>query len=79
MKATQSTLRKNLTKIKEHGKGHQSIKLGTLGGHNPLCLKSYKIRYPMKNFKHPKLPSFFLLKWKTVYSDHPNRRAACFF
>merc|ERR1711923_514509 len=30
-----------------------SIKVGTLGGHNPLCLKSYKIRTPMKNFKKP--------------------------
>ena len=35
---------------KKHEKYCHSIKAGTLGGHNPLCLKSYKIRYPMKNF-----------------------------
>ena len=50
---------KNLSNIKKHGKDHCSIKVGTLGSHNPRCLKSYKIRHPMKNFKNPKLPSFF--------------------
>ena len=38
---------------KKHEKYYHSIKVGTLGGHNPLCLKSYKIRTPMKNFKKP--------------------------
>ena len=40
-------------KHKKHGRDHSSVKVGTLGGHNPLCLKSYKIRIPMKNFKKP--------------------------
>ena len=41
--------------IKKHGKDHQGIKGGTLGGHNPLCLKSYKIRYTNKNLKNQNL------------------------
>ena len=42
-----SVLRKNLANIKKHGKDHHSIKVGTLGDHYPLRLKSYKIRYPI--------------------------------
>ena len=42
-----SALSKNLTNIKKHGKEHHSIKVGTIGGYNPLCLKSYKIRHFM--------------------------------
>ncbi len=48
---------KNLTNIR-NGKDHQSIIVGT-SGQNPLCLKSYKIRYLMKNFRNPNLLSFF--------------------
>ena len=32
---------------KKHGKEYHSIKVGTLRDHNPLCLKSFKIMYPM--------------------------------
>ena len=44
---------------KKHEKYYHSIKVCTLGGHNPLCLKSYKIRTPMKIFKKPN----FKMKW----------------
>ena len=40
-------------KSNKHEKYYHSIKVGTLGGHNPLCSKSYKIRTPMKNFEKP--------------------------
>ena len=40
----QSALSKNLKIIKKHGKEHDIIKVGTLGGHHTLCLKSYRIR-----------------------------------
>ena len=46
-------------KHKKHEKDHQRIKvtyLVTLGGNDVLFLKSYKIRYPMKNFRNLKLP-----------------------
>ena len=40
---------------KKHEKYYHSIKVGTLGGHNPLCLKSYKFKIKkikqMKKFK----------------------------
>ena len=45
---------------KKHEKYYHSIKVGTLEGQNPLCLKSYKIRTPMKIFKKP----IFKVKWR---------------
>ena len=48
-----SKLSRNQTNIKKHEKYYHSIKVCTLGGHNPLCLKSYKIRTPMKIFNKP--------------------------
>ena len=44
---------------KKHEKYYHSIEVGTLWVHNPLCLKSYKIRTPMKNFKKPN----FKINW----------------
>ena len=48
-----SKLSRNQKNIKKHEKYCHSIKVGTLGGHNPLCLKSYKVRTPTKIFKKP--------------------------
>ena len=44
---THSTLSRNQMNIKKHEKYYHSIIVGTIGGHNPLCLKSNKIRYLM--------------------------------
>ena len=44
---------------KKHEKYCHTFKVGTLGGHIPLCLKFYKIRTTMKNFKNPN----FKMKW----------------
>ena len=59
--AIHSGLSKNLINIKKHGKDPHSIEIVTLEDHYPLCLKPYKIKNPMKNFKNPDLLTFFFM------------------
>ena len=53
-----SALSMNQKKFQKHEKYYHSIKAGTLGGHNPPCLKSYKIRYSIKHFENQKFTCF---------------------
>ena len=53
-------------KHQKHGKDPHSIELVTLEDHL-LCLKSCKIKNPMKNFKNPDLLTYFLLYVSMIF------------